>query len=525
MTTTAERSETDAVPEPRSRRGLLTVLLGFGALFLVGCWAAWFLTIDDAFITFRYSANMADGHGPVWNVGEDPIEGFTNFLWMLWHVPFALAGLPLETVAKVTSVVLGGLILVMLVRAGHRAAGVLGALVAGGALLLFVPTYFHVTAGLETIAFAAVVLRAAIVGVNLVGNRAVREWEPPLLLLLAGMIRPEGVLATFPAFLVWVWLGRKRGRTWALVAAVAVVGGGYFVWRWTYFGHLFPNTFYVKFGNLDAGSIWLETTLWLVLPLLALTVFLLFRKASRGSGLILCSVVLLTGMTYAVSGPTMDYLHRFAFHAFPVLCLGAGLAMAQLGRRWVAAVVGTVAVGWVAFTGAESADLPVIANYGPDLQRAHVAIGKGLANAQVPATARSLAVSDAGAIPYYSGWRSIDYIGLNDEAIAHGAQPTDVVKAARPTVIVVTARGPGATPGQAYGLVVPDAARDYELVADVQMREGYFQEVLALPEHASRIRAALAESVGDAQRRNDPGRYEDTVGRWLDRLRAQLPGG
>ncbi len=525
MTTTAERSEADAVPEPKPRRGLLVVLAGFGALFLAGCWAAWFFTIDDAFITFRYSANMADGHGPVWNVGEDPIEGFTNFLWMLWHVPFALAGLPLETVAKVTSVVLGGLILVMLVRAGHRAAGVLGALVAGGALLLFVPTYFHVTAGLETIAFAAVVLRAAIVGVDLVQGRAVRDWEPPLLLLLAGMIRPEGVLATFPAFLIWLWLGRGRRRTWTLAAAVLVLGGGYFVWRWTYFGHLFPNTFYVKFGNLDAGSVWLETTAWLVLPLLALTVFLLFRKASRGAGLVLSSVVLLTGMTYAVSGPTMDYIHRFAFHAFPVLCLGAGLAMAHLGRRWIAAVSGAVTVGWVAVTGAQSTDLPVIANYGPDLQRAHVAIGKGLANAQVPEAARSLAVSDAGAIPYYSGWKSIDYIGLNDEAIAHGAPPTDVVKAVRPTVIVVTARDRGATPGWAYGLIVPDAARDYQLVADVQMREGYFQEVFALPEHAAQIRAALDESVGEAQRRNDPGRYEDTIDRWLDRLRAQLPGG
>ncbi|OXM52423.1 hypothetical protein [Amycolatopsis alba] len=525
MKTTTETAETGAAPEPKPGRGPLVITAGLGALFLVGCWAAWFFTIDDAFITFRYSANMADGHGPVWNVGEDPIEGFTNFLWMLWHVPFALAGLPLETVAKVTSVVLGAGILVMLVRAGHRAAGVLGALVAAGALVLFVPTYFHVTAGLETIAFAAVVLRAAIVGVDLVQGRAVRDWEPPLLLLLAGMIRPEGVLATLPGFLVWCWLRRRQGRTWALVAAVVVVGGGYFGWRWSYFGHLFPNTFYVKFGNLDAGSVWLETTALLFLPLLILAASLLIRKASRGAGLVLCSVVLLTGMTYAVSGPTMDYLYRFAFHAFPVLCLGAGLAMAHLGRRWIAALAGTVAVGWVAVAGATSAELPLTANYGPDLQRAHVAIGKGLAAARVPEAARRLAVSDAGAIPYYSGWKAIDYIGLNDEAIAHGAEPTDVVKAARPTVIVVTAFGPGAIPGVAYRMKVPEVAKDYEFVADVQMRDGYYQEIFVLPEYAAQVKAAVSASVDEAQRRNDPGRYEGTIDRWLDRLRGQLQGG
>src|SRR5262245_15502 len=78
--------------EPRTRRTWLYVVLGLGAVFLLGVRAAWFFTIDDAYITFRYSANLARGHGPVWNVGEDPVEGFTNFLWMAWHTPFAWLG-------------------------------------------------------------------------------------------------------------------------------------------------------------------------------------------------------------------------------------------------------------------------------------------------------------------------------------------------------------------------------------------------------------------------------------------------
>jgi len=36
---------------------------------------------DDAFISFRYAANLIDGHGLVWNVGEVPVEGYSNFLW------------------------------------------------------------------------------------------------------------------------------------------------------------------------------------------------------------------------------------------------------------------------------------------------------------------------------------------------------------------------------------------------------------------------------------------------------------
>ena len=35
---------------------------------------------DDAFISFRYAANLLDGHGLVYNPGER-VEGYTNFLW------------------------------------------------------------------------------------------------------------------------------------------------------------------------------------------------------------------------------------------------------------------------------------------------------------------------------------------------------------------------------------------------------------------------------------------------------------
>ena len=40
-------------------------------------------TIDDAYITFRYSKNLAAGFGPTYNPGLPPVEGYTTFLWML----------------------------------------------------------------------------------------------------------------------------------------------------------------------------------------------------------------------------------------------------------------------------------------------------------------------------------------------------------------------------------------------------------------------------------------------------------
>ena len=49
---------------------------------VVALGVAWFnrFVQDDAFISFRYAQNLAEGHGLVYNIGER-IEGYTNFLW------------------------------------------------------------------------------------------------------------------------------------------------------------------------------------------------------------------------------------------------------------------------------------------------------------------------------------------------------------------------------------------------------------------------------------------------------------
>jgi hypothetical protein len=38
-------------------------------------------TVDDAYITYRYAQNLAR-HGELnWNVGQDPVEGYTGVAW------------------------------------------------------------------------------------------------------------------------------------------------------------------------------------------------------------------------------------------------------------------------------------------------------------------------------------------------------------------------------------------------------------------------------------------------------------
>lgn len=38
---------------------------------------------DDAYISYRYAVNLANGRGLVWNVGDAPTQGYTNFLFVV----------------------------------------------------------------------------------------------------------------------------------------------------------------------------------------------------------------------------------------------------------------------------------------------------------------------------------------------------------------------------------------------------------------------------------------------------------
>src|SRR3712207_6229080 len=59
---------------------ILTGIVSFGAFFLFN---RPLTGIDDANIYFVYARNLADGHGFVYNVGGERVEGFTSLLWTL----------------------------------------------------------------------------------------------------------------------------------------------------------------------------------------------------------------------------------------------------------------------------------------------------------------------------------------------------------------------------------------------------------------------------------------------------------
>ncbi|MFE7199390.1 hypothetical protein ACFU8R_03875 [Pseudonocardia alni] len=486
------------------------------AALAVGVWACWSVTVDDAYITYRYSANLAHGSGPTWNPGQDPVEGFTNFTWMVWHAPWVWLGVPLPVVSKLTAAACAAAIVWLLVTEPRTRSG---AVLAAGSFVLFLPTWVHVDSGLETAPFALVVLRATVLAARLLRDRdaAVRTWEIPALLLLAGTLRPDGVLGVLPALAVFLWVRRTDRSVWVATGVAAVVGGVYLAARRAYFGHLLPNTFYVKVGvEAATDGRWIQTTAATLLPLLALAVAALLRpRTAAPTALVLASCTALW-IIPALSAPAMDYLSRFAWHGFPMLCLAAAWALDTVEVRRVAAGAAAVGVVWTAAAGVLAPDARTLVNYGDDLRRSHIAIGLALADTDLPAGERTLAVTDAGAMPYFSGWRTTDYIGLNDERIAHGANPTDVLLADDPQVVVVTSGSPVPPPGS-WRTDLPRVLAGHELVGVAQMRPEYFQLVFAKPDVAPQVRAALDRRLAEGRAVTDA-RLDPGYSRWLERI-------
>ena len=247
---------------------------------------AWFLT-DDAFISFRYTRNLLEGHGLVFNPGEY-VEGYTNFLWILELAAlWGIFGVRPEHAAPWLSVAYTiGTVAAMLwwvVRLpALRNRGLVGWMALG--LLCSSATFAVWTSGggLETRQFTFFIT-AAVVCLCLYRDRRWGLLAASLSLAAAELTRPEGLLLAACCF-GWFAVQRLvRERKISaslirdmilLVAPFAALVAAHYLFRYAYYGEWLPNTYYAKHVRpwYESGfryllSAALETGLYILLPL------------------------------------------------------------------------------------------------------------------------------------------------------------------------------------------------------------------------------------------------------------------
>jgi hypothetical protein len=208
---------------------------------------------DDSFISYRYARNLAEGHGLVWNVGEGPEEGYTNLLLILLLAPFLHFGADPLVVTRYMGFFSIAALSFVLYKAGRK-AGATGAGALSASLTPFLIPYTNDIAmlGLETTIYGcwlAVLARYGCQDFEF-KNRA-RAITFSLGAFLAVLLRPEAVLlggVYFGVALVSAWKNNKSRRPVIFLAmgVYSSAGLAYLAWKWWYFGHIFPNPFYIK---------------------------------------------------------------------------------------------------------------------------------------------------------------------------------------------------------------------------------------------------------------------------------------
>ena len=348
-------------PVPTGRPGRNAwILLGVTlVLLLAHSWLYRFLT-DDAFISFRYSVNLAHGQGLVFNPGMERVEGYSNFLWVLMLAALDVVGLAPEHTALPLSFLFTIALWAVVAWFGwrQRREGEPSWLAAVPALMLAVTRSVAVwsTSGLETRLFEALVVSGALRLVVEVETLE-RDGKPRLLspwaFALATLTRPDGLLISLAAFAVAaLHLGRVARQAlprWlAGLVPFAVLVGGHLLFRRAYYGDWLPNTYYAKvdgrtwwssgFTYLSAFALEYGAILWL--PLVAFGALFNVQRGRAFTPLLFAAVVVPHTLYVAsIGGDHFEYRPLDLYFPFAFLLAADGLR-ALLARRVAVAFAG-----------------------------------------------------------------------------------------------------------------------------------------------------------------------------------------
>ena len=312
----------------------------------------WFVA-DDAYITFRFSQNVADGLGLRYNLGDHtPVEGYSNFLWLMLAVPFERLRADVGLWMCVLSILTGVALLLYVHWTLRRYFEVSeGAALLAALCMATLPTLtIWATSGLETMPFALFTFATF---ERLVLARRRDAWLGGAVAALGlSLIRTEGI-AWVGVIVVMGIIGRSiDGRSQdallpksvtrslaslvrpAVLAGLLAVAlfGAYFASRSLYFDSWVSNTTKVKVGfgtkSLQSGlayvSVYYLTTL---VPLLAFLGAPATLRRRLGAGLQVFLLALAFPVYAIVVGG--DYLPMGRMlvpgTAFAVLMIGIGI--------------------------------------------------------------------------------------------------------------------------------------------------------------------------------------------------------
>lgn len=323
----------------------------------------YFTLRDDAMVSMRYARNLAEGHGLLWNPGGEPVEGYTNFLWVLWMAILHLmpvAEAKLSLLVSLTGAVLllanAWVVWEIATRISSRTAATIALVLTA----FYYPLIYWTLRGME------VGLLTLLINLALLQAVRWRRGESnaslsfvAVLLSLSVLTRPDAVV---PAGVVAVGLismapeGRRLKCFVTLMGAVGLTLAAHTAFRLLYYGDPLPNTYYLKITGVTLAER-LGRGVEVLVPILkqhllvpiVVALYSLRRIREPQVGILWAMFLALVFYSIYVGGDAWEYFgfaNRYIAVGMPALLILVGIAASELfgadsekfsKRQWVPA--------------------------------------------------------------------------------------------------------------------------------------------------------------------------------------------
>jgi len=417
----------------------------------------YFSLFDDAMISMRYAWNFSHGNGLVWNTGEY-VQGYTNLLMTL---VMSVVTFFLNKPDSVLTIQILGLLFMLAIAllsikiSDHvfkkdtfytlRYKHPIRLLVCISVLLYYPLSYWSLM-GMETGLLTLLLLAGLNSALIYVENNNVRHlYMSAVLLCLAYLTRPDSLIFSFLIWtfvLIYIYKSTPEKTSFNNFKQFLYASGFFFIvifgqglFQYIYYGEYVANTYTLKLvgmslsERLENGTGFILPFLQSVTLLLALSITFVIYKTNSKKLLLLSIVLAAISYQIYVGGDPWVYW-RIMSPTMPlaiILAIGATLNIASSAR--MSEILGkkkrAVALAMLVLSSSLFLANQTFLHEMVFLIRPHKAINNEQ-NVRLALTLNKSTTQDAsigvfwaGAIPFYTGLRAIDFLGKSDKYISN----------------------------------------------------------------------------------------------------------
>lgn len=417
-------------------------------------------TIDDGFIAFRYSENLAQGFGFSWNYDQTQEFGFTSYLHIILVAVGIIGGFDAVIFNKILTVIAG---LVTIVTVGF----LLKELTNNQFKLYFIPSlalammpYFavHAIAGLETTLFISLFTVSAYSYLRFLKRTNRFDLVISIIFIIfCTFTRYEGILLAF-GIIIHQFYSRillKKAwefKTFAIFLIPIVFLISLIMWNYYYFGQPLPNPFYVKkateLSDVIRNIYELAAVFVFVIPHVLLVLLCLKNNLKNLQTSYLIVQIIVAIVPFLFINQWINFFYRYYFHIVPILLALSIFSLYSIrgkiivGRYTITVTVLVILLLVTYNLPTNSQARGMVDGQSQILEISHIKIGKILGKyEELKDNTIGIAV-DAGAIPYYSKWKTYDYT-LNDVYVVQHGFDVERFYSFEPKVIIINISAQG----------------------------------------------------------------------------------